>query len=249
MQRLVDGASGAVWVCVGATNRLLDDLVDDVEAEQIWRGQLEGLGRFCLLARVAPDQCGATLRRNDAVDRELLHQHPVADGDAERAAAATLAAHDDDDRRLEQHHVAQVDGNRLGDAAFLGLDARVGRRRIDEHDDWPAEFLRRLHHAHRLAVALGPGVAEVAEDLLLCVTPLDVADEQHVLSAVLGETGHDGVIVREAAVAVDLDKAREQALDVVLQTRPAGMTRDQHALPRRQVLIELAANRLDPALQ
>ena len=117
------------------------------------------------------------------------------------------------------HHLAQVDGDRLGDAALLGLDARVRRRRVDEHDDRPAELLGQLHHAQRLAVALGPRVAEVAEDLLLGVAALLVADDQHRLPLVVGEAGDDGVIVGEAAVAVDLDEVGEQPLDVVERVR------------------------------
>ena len=44
-----------------------------------------------LLAGVAPQDRGAALGRDHAVDRELVHQDAIADGDAERAAAAALA--------------------------------------------------------------------------------------------------------------------------------------------------------------
>ena len=50
----------------------------------------------------------------------------------ERAAAAALAADDDDDRHVEQRHLAQVQRDRFGHAALLGLDARIRRRRVDE---------------------------------------------------------------------------------------------------------------------
>ena len=53
----------------------------------------------------------------------------------------------------------------------------VGGRRVDEDDDRPAELLRQLHHAQRLAVAFRPRVAEVAEDLLLGVAPLLMPDD------------------------------------------------------------------------
>ena len=96
----------------------------------------------------------------------------------------------------------------------------IRRRRVDEHDDRPAELLRQPHRAQRLAVALRPRVAEVAEDLLLGVAALDVADEQHRLALVVGEAGHDRVIVGEAAVAVDLGEPGEQPLDEVLEARP-----------------------------
>ena len=72
----------------------------------------------------------------------------------------------------------------------------------------PAELLGQPHRPQRLAVAFGPRVAEVPEDLLLGVAALDVADEQHRLALVVGEAGHDRVVVGEAAVAVDLDEVR-----------------------------------------
>ena len=119
----------------------------------------------------------------------------------------------------------------------------IRRRRVDEADDRPAELLRQLHRPQRLAIAVGPRVAEVAVDLLLGVAALLVADDQHRLALVERGAGDDGVVVGEAAVAVQLDEVGEQALDVVERGRPRRMARHQHALPRRQVLVELAADR------
>ena len=73
------------------------------------RGDFECGRRLDLLVRVAPQDGRAAFGRNDAVDGELLHQHAVADGDAERSPAASLAAHQDDDRHFEHHHLAQVE--------------------------------------------------------------------------------------------------------------------------------------------
>ena len=95
----------------------------------------------------------------------------------------------------------------------------IGGRRVDEHDDRPLELLGEPHRAQRLAVALGPRVAEVPEDLVLRVAALDVADDQHRLPFVVGEAGHDRVVVGEAAVAVNLDEVREQPLDEVFEAR------------------------------
>jgi hypothetical protein len=44
----------------------------------------------------------------------LEHRDAVGDGDAERAARATLADHDRDDRDRNPAHLAEVDGDRLG---------------------------------------------------------------------------------------------------------------------------------------
>ena len=127
---------------------------------------------------VAPQDRRAALGRNDAVDRELLHQDAVPDRDAERAAAAALAADQTTIGTSSMHHLAQVEGDRLGDAALLRLDPRIRRRRIDEDDDRPAELLGQPHDAQRLAIALRARIAEVAVDLLLGVAALLVADDR-----------------------------------------------------------------------
>ncbi len=110
-------------------------------------------------------------------------------------------------------------------------------------------FSASLHDAHRLAIALGTRVAEVAEDLLLRVPSLDVPHQQHRLSVVLGKAGHDGVIVGKPTIAVNLDEAGEQPLDVILQPRPIRVARHEHALPRSERLVQLDANGLDAPLE
>ena len=70
------------------------DLVDDASRQQIGRRQLQRVGRLDLPLRVAPQNRRAAFRRDDAVDRVLLHQDAIADRDAERAAAAALAGDD-----------------------------------------------------------------------------------------------------------------------------------------------------------
>ena len=103
-------------------------------------------------------------------------------------------------------------------------------------------FSRQLHHAQRLAVALGLRVAEVAENLLLRVAALLVPDDRDRLPLVVGEAGDDRVIVGEAAIAVQLVEVGEQPLDVVERVRPVRVPRHQHALPRRQGLEDLGAD-------
>jgi hypothetical protein len=57
------------------------------------------------------------------------------------------------------------------------------------------------------------------------------------------------VIVGEAAIAVQLVPLREQPLDVVERVRAVRVARDEHALPRRQRLIELGADLVGPPPQ
>ena len=154
-----------------------------------------------------------------------------------------------DDRRVEHHHLPEVDRDRFGHAALLRFDARVRGRRVDEHDDRPAEFLGEAHGAERLAVALRAGVAEIPEDLFLGVPALDVSHEQHGLPLVVGEARHDRVVVGEPAVAVELDEPGEQAFDEVLESWALRVPRHQHALPRGEGPVEIAAQQFDAALE
>ncbi len=120
---------------------------------------------------------------------------------------------------------------------------------VDEHDDRPAEFLGEPHRAHGLAIALGPRVAEVAENLLLRVFALHMPDDQHRLPFVVGQAGHQRMVVGVAPVAVNLDEAAEEPLDEVLEAGTVRMPRHQDPLPRRQRLVEIPAHRLETPLQ
>ena len=150
--------------------------------------------------------------------------------------------HNHDHRHFQHRHLTQVERNRFGHAAFLGLNTGKGRRGVDETDDRPAELLRHLHGAQRLAITVGPGVTEVTVDLLLGITALLVPDHHDRRALVERGARDNGVVVGKAAIAVQLDEVREQALDIIERRRPARMPGHLHTLPRRQVLVEFAAN-------
>ena len=76
-----------------------------------------------------------------------------------------------------------------------------------------------------------------------------MADEQDRLSLVVGEAGHQRVVVGEPAIAVDLGEAGEQPLDEVLDAGTIRMARDEDALPGRQRLVQLAAHRLETTVE
>ena len=199
---------------------------------------------------IPPQDRRAPLRRDHAVDGELVHENAIADRESQRPAAPAFAVDDDDDRRVERRHLAQVERDGLGDPALFRLDARIRRRRVDEGNHRAAEFLGQLHRAQRLPVALGLGVAEVSIDLLLRVAAaLVMAHDQHRFVAVVGEPGDDGVIVGEAPVAADLGEVGEQTGDVVQHRRPVRVARHQDPLPGREVLVDLPAERVDPHVQ
>ena len=76
-----------------------------------------------------------------------------------------------------------------------------------------------------------------------------MTDDADRLVLVEREAADDGVIVGEAAVAMQLVEAREQAGDVVERVGPRRMARDEHALPGRQARVQFAADFLGAAAQ
>ena len=242
LQRLVDEAGRRRIVVVRAADRFRDDAVDQTQCEQVRRGDLQCRRRLHFSIRVAPEDCGASLGRDDAIDGELLHQYPVANRDPQRPTAAPFAADDHDDGDADQHHLPQVYGDRFGDAALFGFHAGICGRRVDEDDDRPAELLGQLHDPQRFSIPFRARVAEVPEDLLLRVASFLVPHHTYRLLAVLGEARDDRVIVGKPAIAVEFIPAGEQPLDVIERVRPVRMSRDKDPLPRGEVRVELAAD-------
>ncbi len=122
------------------------------------------------------------LGRNHAVDAELLHEHAIAHGDAQRPAAAALPAHEHDDWRVEQRHLAEVERRSPRPRRAPRIRSPDRRPACPRRRDRPAELLGQPHHPQRLAVAFGLRVAEVAVDLLLRVAALLVSDDGHRLA-------------------------------------------------------------------
>ena len=57
------------------------------------------------------------------------------------------------------------------------------------------------------------------------------------------------MVVAEAPIAVDLGELAEEHLDVFEDARPLRMPGHEHALPRREMAIDIGPNGLDAALQ
>ena len=150
-------------VAMGATHRLADDLVDQAQRLQAVRGDAQRLGRVGRPLGRLPQDRRAALGRDHRVDRVLQHQHLVGHADGQRAARAALADDGGDDRHLELRHLEDVAADGFGLAALLGADAGIGAGRVDEGEHRQPELLGQLHQAQRLAVALGPRHAEVAQ--------------------------------------------------------------------------------------
>src|SRR5215467_1904565 len=85
------------------------------------------------------------------------------------------------------------------------------------------------------------GAPEIAHHVLLGVAPFLVSDNDATLAAKHGHTAWHGAIVGIAAIAVQFDPVCKTALDVIESERSLSMPRALHALPSRQVVINLAA--------
>jgi hypothetical protein len=176
-----------------------------------------------------------------------VHQHLVADRQAERSAAAALTVDEDDDRRVEGRHFPQVECDRFRDPALFRFDAGIRSRRVDERNDRPPELLRELHRAQRLAVPLGFRIAEIPEDLLLGIAaPLVVADDEDRLVLIARKSGDHRMVVGKTAIAADFDEVGEQAVDVVEDGRAGRMPGDEDPLPRSEVAVDVRTDRVDP---
>jgi len=246
---VLDRGGGGFPGMVGATGGFGDDFIDEVELEQVGRGHFErggGLGRVGL---VFPEDGGAAFGRDDGVVGVFEDEDAVGDADAERAAAAAFAEDDGDDGDAEGEHFAEVDGDGLGDVAFLGGDAGIGAGGVDEADDREAEFVGEAHEAEGLAVAFGMSEAEVVLDVLLGVVALLVADDHDALLADAGEAADEGAVVAEAAVAAHFDEVAGEKFEVIEGVRPGGVADDLDALPRGEAGVELVALGLELGLE
>ena len=196
------------------------------------------------LPGIAVDDRGAAFRGDHAVDRVFEHEDHVADAQGERSAAAALADADHQNGDGQAGHLAQIAGDRLGLAALLGVDAGVGAGSVQEGDHGPAELGGQLHRAQRLAVAFRLRHAEVAVELLLGVAALLLGHDHDGPAFEAGQAGDNGGIVAEGAVAVDLLKIGEDALDVVERVGALGVAGELHPPPRRMRLGGLFGNRI-----
>ena len=88
-------------VLVRTALRLRDDSVHDLQAEQVGCGDAQRGRGARRLRCVLEENRRAAFRADHGVVRVLHHQHPVADGERERAAAAALAGDDHDGGHAE----------------------------------------------------------------------------------------------------------------------------------------------------
>lgn len=106
-----------------------------------------------------------------------------------------------------------------------------------------------LHDTHGLAVALGPGAAEIVLQPRLGVVALLQPQHRDRLAAEAREAGHQRLVLGEGAVAGQRREVGEQRPHVIEAVRPVGMARHLHLLPRRQLAVDVAQRLLRTLLQ
>ncbi len=112
--------------------------------------------------------------------------------------------------------------------------------RVDERDDRQVELVGERHHPHGLAVALGPGHAEVAVGALGRVAALLVADDRHRAAVAAPDARDDRRVVAVEAVAVQLLEVRPEARDVVERVGAVLVAGELDRLPDRRAGLGLA---------
>ncbi len=229
---------------MGPADRLLDDPVDHAERHEILRRELERLGRLGRARGVLPQDRGAAFGADHRVDGVREHGHAIGGGQRHRTAGAALADDDRDDRHLHLQAGLDGAGDRLGLASLLGALARIGARRVNQRHHRQAEAVGEAHQADRLAVALGPGHAEVVVDAALGVAALLGADHHHRPAVEARQPAENRGVLGEVAVSGQRGELREQPLDVVARMGPLRMARDLALLPAREVAVEPGQHRV-----
>jgi hypothetical protein len=108
------------------------------------------------------------------------------------------------------------------------------------------ELLGELHHAERLAVALGRGMPKFRRTFSFVSAPLLVADDGDRPAAEDPEAGHDRRVVREGPVPAQLDEVAEEDPDVVEREGAGRVASDERLLPRGQVRVDLSRELYEP---
>ena len=248
-QRTFQLARCLLKVAVRPAERLGDDPIDHPHLEKLPGSEAQGAGGLGGLAGALPKDRGAPLRRDDRVVGVLEHHNLVAHPDAERAAAPPLPDDDHDDRRLQRRHRAQVPRDRLRLSPLLRADPRVGAGGVDERDEREAELLRELEHTVRLPVPLRVGAPEIAQQILLRVSPLLVSDHHGGAAAEPGEAGDEGAVVAEEPVPGEFDETVRHQAEVVERVGTMRVPRDLDALPGVQVPVDFPAHRVELGLE
>src|SRR5207244_7762962 len=110
-------------------------------------------------------------------------------------------------------------------------DTRKSARRIDQSDHRHAKFFAQPHQSQRFAVPLRMRATKIAQDVLLCVAPFLMSDNNATFGAECGHTTRHRSIIGKATITMQLDPICKTPLDVIQSERPLHMPRDLDTLP------------------
>src|SRR5262249_47247841 len=139
---------------------------------------------------------------------------------------------------------AQIARDRLRLSPLLRVGPGECALRVDHADDRPPEAFREPKQAQRLAIAFRLRHAGIAADLLVGRSAALMTKQHEGMVREPSETTDYGGIVGEGSVAMQLREVAKQLSGVVQSLRPVGMTRQLHAIPGAQILVDFG---LEPA--
>ncbi|MND68799.1 hypothetical protein D3C80_602580 [compost metagenome] len=84
-----------------AAERFRDDAVDDLEVEQILRGDAHVGGSILCTGRIVPEDRSRTFRRNHRIDRMFEHIDAVCDSNRDCTARTAFTDYDRDNRHAQ----------------------------------------------------------------------------------------------------------------------------------------------------
>lgn len=193
--------------------RARDGAVNDAELVEARRGERKSLCGVGGAIGGLPENGRAALGAYHGIGCIVEHEHAVGHGECESASRAPFPHDNAYDGRLELGHDDEVRGDGFALSALFGADSAVRPCSVDEAEDGPPEALGLLHEALSLTVPLGVGGAEVARDALLGRSPALGADDGEHLVANPCDAAHDGGVIAEVPVSVELDESVEAELD------------------------------------
>ena len=145
----------------------------------------------------------------------LEHQQTVGNTDAKGSTGAAFADHRRDDGHPQPEHLTQIHGDGFTLPLLLSLKPCIGPGGVDEAQDREAEAIRMLHQPHGFAVSAWSGHAEVACNVLLGVTPLLMADQQHGLVPKTTDSAHQSLIVVATTITMQFDPVVAEHLNEI----------------------------------
>ncbi len=226
-----------------------DDGIDDAEAVEIGGGDTHRFGGIRGFGRVFPEDGRTGFRRCDRVDGVFQHEDTVGHADGECAAGAAFADDHGDDRRFEAGHGEQALGDGGALTAFLGADAGFGAGGVDECDDRDAKFLGVFHEALGFAISLRTSHAEVVSEVFSGVGAFLVTDDNDRAVLETSQSADEGFVITEPAIAVELDEAGHELVDIGEGVGPGGVPGDLDPVPGCERRIRIAFGELDLGIE